>query len=260
MTNKQWESFCKYKDTLKDLCNKWNLLESQLFPLQKEAAKKDTPDYKLETAVVYNLAYDEITKDNDIHYIVIGDNPGKDEQKAINRKYFVGQSGKLGAGFFSTHPELGTDFRKNVIITNKTPVHTAKTQHLSYLAKNGSTEIKELILDSQITMAKITAELHQSLIDGCNSNSFVPELWLIGFGALQGKGVLTPYRETLKACYTEDNSMMQSWDLVKVYPHFSMNCFNKAVKNFCQEETNKNRTLKQNLDILGTEYRNKIFK
>ena len=37
-----------------------------------------------------------------------------------------------------TYKQQNIDFRKNVIIVNKTPVHTAKTKQLKYLYKNGS--------------------------------------------------------------------------------------------------------------------------
>ena len=71
----------------------------------------------------------------------------------------MGQSGKIAEGFFRKNPELQTDFRKNVIILNKTPVHTAKTKHLNELSKNETA--KKIILESQIWMAQKTAELHK---------------------------------------------------------------------------------------------------
>ena len=104
-----------------------------MFPLQKAAYEKDTPEYPLENAVVYNTSLDSVTEEDDIHLIVVGDNPGKEEQFEKNRKYLVGQSGRIAEGFFRRNEELNTDFRKNVIILNKTPLHTAKTKHLNYL-------------------------------------------------------------------------------------------------------------------------------
>ena len=47
----------------------------------------------MQTPIVYNTALDEITKNDDIKLIVIGDNPGKDEQLLQNQKYLVGQAG-----------------------------------------------------------------------------------------------------------------------------------------------------------------------
>lgn len=266
MTDNQWNAFNEYKITLKCYCDKWNTMQDLLFPLQKAAADKDNvPEYPLETAVVYNTAYDELTKDDEIHYIVIGDNPGKDEQKLCNQKYFVGQAGKLGAGFFRNNPEHNTDFRKNVIISNKTPVHSAKTMQLKYLAKNGGEQIADLIRDSQITLAKMTAKLHQSLIAGCDNESFIPELWLVGYGELKKNGIFTEYRETLKNCYKKpesaenDITMIDSWDKVKVYQHFSMNCFTKDLAKFKSTPEGANLTTKECLAILGTTHRKEIF-
>ena len=59
---------------------------------------------------------DRLTPDDEIKLIVIGDNPGKDEQLTKNQRYLVGQAGKIADGFFKRNPELGIDFRKNVVI------------------------------------------------------------------------------------------------------------------------------------------------
>ena len=161
MTEKQWTAFVEYREWLKGKCQEWMAFAGELYPLQKAASQNDTPEYPLETAVVYNRAYDEVQPQDEIKLIVIGDNPGKDEQLAKNNRYLVGQSGKVAEGFFRKNKELNVDFRKNVIIMNKTPVHTAKTKHLKYLCKNGSDEIKNLIVQSQELMAQKAAELHQ---------------------------------------------------------------------------------------------------
>lgn len=253
MTKNQWDAFCDYKAKLKNYCNQWMKFSNELKPLQKSAAEKDTPEYPLETAVVYNKAYDDFTENDEINLIVIGDNPGKDEQLKKNNRYLVGQSGKIAAGFFSRNQELKTDFRKNVIIMNKTPVHTAKTNHLKYLSKNGSAEIKNLILESQKIMATMAAELHQRLISGCTENSFVPQLWLVGYAELKKKGIFELYRDTLKSSYKNQNN----WDKVFVYQHFSMNRFTIDLNNFM---TNKSDlTLTDSLIQLGHNHRDEIF-
>ena len=259
MTERQWNCFTEYREALKNLCEEWNEMSGELFPLQKEACKKDTPDYNLETAVVYNTAYDDIAKSDEIHYIVIGDNPGKDEQKVINRKYLVGQSGKIAQGFFRKNPELDTDFRKNVIISNKTPLHTAKTKHLKFLEKEGSEKVRNLILESQTKLAEMTAVLHQGLIDGMEEGSFRPELWLVGYAELKNRGIFVPYREALKAAYMEGDCAKDSWNSVKVYQHFSMNRFTIDLKDYRTLEQNKAKDLKTSLDELGTLHRKEIF-
>ena len=146
MTREQYIAFDAFRNEFKAKITEWNSLAPELLKLQKEAAKDaKTPSYSFETPIVYNRALDEITENDEIKIIVIGDNPGKDEQLLKNNKYLVGQAGKLGEGFFKKNPELGIDFRKNAIILNKTPVHTAKTNQIKYLLKNGSQEIKNLL-------------------------------------------------------------------------------------------------------------------
>lgn len=139
MTHDQFTAFSAFRERFRTQVAAWSSdadLMNALASLQKEAAKADgVPDYPIETPIVYNTALDEITESDDIRIIVIGDNPGKSEQLATNRKYLVGQAGKIAEGFFRRNPELGIDFRKNAIILNKTPLHTAKTRELAMLAE-----------------------------------------------------------------------------------------------------------------------------
>ena len=136
MTEEQWKVFCKFKKELKSKVEEWAESAPALSRLQREAAlAAKTPLYPFETTVVYNRALDDLTPEDQIKLIVIGDNPGKDEQLAKNNRYLVGQAGKIAEGYFRRNPELGVDFRKNVIILNKTPVHSAKTNQLKQIAR-----------------------------------------------------------------------------------------------------------------------------
>lgn len=252
MNNVQWNAFCEYRDRLKDLCGKWMNYSPVLKELQKAAGAKDTPDYPLETAVVYNTAYDEINREDEIKLIVIGDNPGKEEQLSANRRYLVGQSGRIAEGFFRRNPSLKIDFRKNVVIMNKTPVHTAKTSHLRYLIKNGGSEMEKLILESQIEMARMASKLHRKLVEG-SSGDYEPELWLVGYSELKGKGLFLPYRDELKKSY----GTSETWNKVFVYQHFSMNRFLIDLRN-CMKE-NGNLSMKEALEKLGRQHRDEIF-
>ena len=90
MTESQWNSFCTFRDSFKEKVEEWSAFSQTLMPLQKAAAQDKTPPYPIETPVVYNRTLDEITQDDDIKLIVIGDNPGKDEQLLKNNKYLVG--------------------------------------------------------------------------------------------------------------------------------------------------------------------------
>ena len=153
MTDAQWRSFTQFKaDFAKKMVDWYRRIEHEgltevLRALQKKAAKRDgVPPYSLDTQIVYNRNIDNIKKKDDIKIILIGDNPGKDEQLERNRRYLVGQSGKIADGFFRKNPELGIDFRKNVLILNKTPLHTAKTKELALLIKEGPPLIAEFII------------------------------------------------------------------------------------------------------------------
>lgn len=284
MTTSQWNAFEKFKDEFRAQCKKWAQYSGELIPLQKSSSQKDTPDYPIETPVVYNTAMDELSLESEIKLIVIGDNPGKNEQLSINQKYLVGQAGKLGESFFRNNPDLQIDFRKNVIILNKTPVHSAKTKHLIAIEKglkSVNSPAQNLIEESQRWMAKKTAELHQALIEGSDKNSFIPELWLVGYTELKKNGIFIPYRDELKQAYTNQstpadkptttstnattdanakastNSLTTSWQKVFVYQHFSMNCFNKDIRNY--HTANPENPLKQNLETLGHLHKQEIF-
>ena len=274
MTTSQWNAFEKFKDEFRAQCKKWAQYSWELIPLQKSSSQKDTPDYPIETPVVYNTAMDELSAESEIKLIVIGDNPGKNEQLSINQKYLVGQAGKLGEGFFRNNPDLQIDFRKNVIILNKTPVHSAKTKHLFAIEKglkSVNSPAQNLIEESQRWMAKKTAALHQDLIAASDENSFIPELWLVGYTELKKNGIFIPYRNELKTAYTKtqaittdslsltDESAKTStaWQKVFVYQHFSMNCFSKDVKN--HQAANPAQTLKQTLESLGQIHKEEIF-
>jgi hypothetical protein len=263
MNKAQFAVFDTFRTELKDYCNYLSShFGAELSELQKEACSKDTPPYPIETPVVYNTALDSFSIDSDIFKIIIGDNPGKNEQLAVNRKYLIGLSGKIADGFFASSPELKTDFRKNVIILNKTPVHSAKTKHLKEIIKNASPELKKAVLESSLWMARKTAELHQSLCKNASSLEYAPELWLTGYAELKNHGIFLNYRDALKAAYkTEgtDSSDQDSlfWDRVFVYRHFSMNCFTTDLKKYMEKtgQTDKKTALSE----LGLLHKNEIF-
>lgn len=257
MTNFQWECFNKFRNTFKDMVTQWNNQAKSLIIVQEKAMEFfKNVDYELQTPIVYNTALDEITQKDEIKLIVIGDNPGKDEQLAKNQKYLVGQAGKLGNNFFKNHDELGIDFRKNVIILNKTPIHSAKTNQLKKFATFGGKEIENLIKETQIWMAQETAKLHQKLLQGSENKDF-PQLWLVGYSELKEKGIFTEYKNELKKQFQTSEEAKNAWDNVFVYQHFSMNRFSIDLKEFSTE--NKNLDLKTQLKTLGKKHKDEIF-
>ena len=246
MTEEEWKIFCDFRTNFRRKTEEWSAYSTELLPLQAASSQKDTPPYPIETSVVYNRALDDVMQGDEIKLIVIGDNPGKDEQLSKNNRYLVGQSGKIAEGFFRRNQELGPDFRKNVIILNKTPIHTAKTAHLKYVSKNGGDKIVSLIKESQVWMAKETARLHKALGS--------TELWLVGYAELKARGIFTLYRDVLKDSYKDDTN---AWDRVFVFQHFSMNRFLIDLKDFRSEH--KNLTLKASIEMLGEAHKNEIF-
>ena len=255
MTSQQYAVFSDFRRDFKEYCKeKSQEFGSLLMPLQKEAAEKDTPAYPLENPVVYNTALDEITEQSQIRLIVIGDNPGKDEQLSKNQKYLVGQSGKIAASFFQKNPQFHIDFRKNAIILNKTPVHTAKTKHLKFLAAQGGEKIRRLLQESQLYMAQKTARLHLELCNATQTEAEKPKIFLVGYSELKKNGIFTTYREELKKNY---DTSPEEWKKVFVFQHFSMNRFSIDLKEYMKIQ--RTQDIVQSADILGTLHKTEIF-
>lgn len=259
MTDNQWKIFCDFKNDLKKMVTKWQEQFPNLKDLQKQAAIiAKTPDYPFETPIVYNLALEEISKNDEIKLIVIGDNPGKDEQLAKNNKYLVGQAGKIAEGFFNRNENLGIDFRKNVIILNKTPIHSAKTSQLKTIARLGGEKISEFIKESQIWMAKRTAQLHIEMNNQILQENQT-ELWLVGYSELKEKGLFLNYRDELKKYYSADDKSKSNWQKVFVYQHFSMNRFTIDLKNYIEKKIDNCKIDREILHELGQIHRTEIF-
>lgn len=255
MTDAQWNVFLNFKESFKSKIEEWEKRIPDLIELQKKVSiQTKTPDYPLETSVVYNRDLDKITKESCIKLIVIGDNPGKDEQLSKNRRYLVGQAGKIADGFFKKNKELGIDFRSNVIILNKTPVHSAKTAHLKKIMQSGGQAVYNLIEESELWMAEKTAELHRKLCRSGDNDDSKPELWLVGYSELKNKGIFTSYKDCLKNCYSDGDF----WDKVFVFQHFSMNRFTIDLNDFIKS-TCENGNLKEMIHKVGIIHKNEIF-
>lgn len=296
MTHDQFAAFSAFRDKFRAQVAAWSAdagLMEALASLQKQAADADgVPAYPLETPIVYNTALDAITEDDDIRLIVIGDNPGKSEQLTTNRKYLVGQAGKIAEGFFRRNPELGIDFRRNAIILNKTPLHTAKTRELAMFVDKPSSASKTLgakqadIADkagddkqadaaykaggaaydrSVVSAAPSAAQRIAALLD--ETQRFMAR----ETAALQ-KALDTPespcaiwlvgYAELkprgLFTTYRDvltDEYRTQPESSLFVYQHFSMNCFTTDLKKHADPAL----SLAENLRIIGRKHRKEIF-
>ncbi|MDR0540561.1 MAG: hypothetical protein LBG74_08730, partial [Spirochaetaceae bacterium] len=184
---------------------------------QRIAETRAGGTYTVETPVVYNTALDAFTVHDEIKLILVGDNPGRREQEERNRAYLVGNSGKLAASFFGRFPELGIDFRKNVLILNKTPVHTARTNELLELTASGGDELVRIVRKSQEDCARLLFQFWNIV----SHDTPVP-VWIIGYSEMKKKGIFETYTAELARLARQDSRFYQS---LYFYRHFSMNQF-----------------------------------
>jgi len=237
-----WSQFTKarehYRRAIKGLIRKL----PQLPAVQQELVNSRSPSYTVETPIVYNGALDDIQPDSDIRMILVADNPGRREQAAENRRYLVGPSGKIAEKFFRDNPALNIDFRKNVIILNKTPIHTPRTVELRELRRLGGAALETALVGSQRIMARLLGEFHQALS--------VP-VWIIGYSEMKKGGVFEAYTNELKALYSGADLQ----DSIFLYRHFSMNQFTIDLK----QQAVRGEPLDKALRRIGTAYRERFL-
>jgi len=198
--------------------------------------------YKVETPVVYNTALDDITINDEIKMILVADNPGRREQAAENRRYLVGPSGKIAQKFFRDNPSLGIDFIKNVIILNKTPIHSPRTAELKELCKMEKT-LACALEESQKFMSSLLLEFQEAL--AC-------PVWIIGYSEMRKGGIFEVYTECLKNLYADKKEL---YNHVFIYRHFSMNQFTIDLKQQALDGESISKSLKR----IGKAYRERIL-
>ena len=254
MNNETWTAFCKTLGRCRSLIGNTNAAAPDLTALiQRLVTSREGPAYTVETPVVYNLALDDFTPESEIKMILVGDNPGRREQE--NGRYLVGPSGKIAEKFFKDHPELGIDFRKNVIILNKTPIHTPRTIELKELCKLGGKQAENAVLSSQRTMAELLAEFWQIFSgDKPHSASGSGEtlIWIIGYSEMKKGGVFEVYTETLKTLCAANPALKES---IFFFRHFSMNQFAIDLK----QQTRPGENLTESLRRIGAAYRKRVL-
>lgn len=244
MTEEQYTVFSAFRSAFRAQIASWSSEYSHiLLPLQKELA---LGEYPIETPIVYNTDLDKIKPSDNIKLIIVGDNPGKSEQMSVNRAYMVGMAGKLAARFFAVHPELNIDWNKNVIVLNKTPVHTAKTAGLIAVKKDK--RANKLLNESQIWMAEETERLHRAMLK-CAPVA----MWVAGYGELRKSGVFESYLRVLQAFYS--SSPANSYPLL--FQHFSMNRF--AIDFAKYQAEHPDMATAQALKTLGKKHRIDVF-
>ncbi|MCL2410035.1 MAG: hypothetical protein FWC97_00180 [Treponema sp.] len=265
MNKETWNTFQKTREQFRNLVNELSESLPGLRDIQQEFVNNRSENaeensngnsvYTVETPVVYNTALDDITINDEIKLILVADNPGRREQLAENRRYLVGPSGKIAQKFFRDNPSLGIDFQKNVIILNKTPIHTPRTADLRKLCrvnneqktKNhqilGLEQLSEVLKDSQKTMAELLFKFHEAF--GC-------PVWIIGYSEMRNKGIFEVYTESLKQIYTVNKNLYKH---IYLYRHFSMNQFTIDLNKQALPEETTAKSLKR----IGTAYKQRIL-
>ena len=216
----------------------------QKFAVSRSDGKNSS--YTVETPVVYNSALDDVTIDDEIKLILVADNPGRREQAAENRRYLIGPSGKIAQRFFLGNPALGVDFLKNVIILNKTPIHSARTVELRELcrmeAETGGSSIAAALEESQKTMAALLLEF-QTALD--------VQAWITGYSEMKKGRIFEVYTDTLKNLYADE----RMYNRLLFFRHFSMNQFTIDLK----KQTLPGESTAKSLARIGAAYRRRIL-
>ncbi len=255
MDDSKWSLFCKQREIFKQYCIRAMQEFGEHYipptaPLQKyssflkekikEILPSFLPQYSIDTPIVYNHNFDLVKKSDEIALILVGDNPGKEEQQHAKQAYLVGQAGRIAEGFFRKNKELNIDFRRNVLILNKTILHTPKTLLLKELIKKDE-RIEKLFLKDMAWQAGFAILLQQI---------FACPLWIVGYSQLTPKGLFISYRDTLIGEYSAINSPP-----LFLYQHFSMNCFIKQLNSKWQASL----SLSENLKNIGATNRSYIL-
>jgi hypothetical protein len=206
-----YRAFAEAREAFRERVARWSSELPGLAKAQDELRRAlGYVDYRIETPIVYNEALDEVGPGSDVRFVLVGDNPGKNEQRADRRRYLVGQSGKIAERVF--RELLGVDFRSQVVIVNKTPIHTAKTAELrKLLALDGSAELRAVFEESQRFMAALACDV---------AAAFDVPIWICGYGELGPKAIFSAWSEALKD-RVSGGTTLDVW----AFPHFSMNRF-----------------------------------
>ncbi|MDR1319580.1 MAG: hypothetical protein LBJ90_08135 [Treponema sp.] len=283
-----WNKFIKardhYRAVVEELCRGLPRLRALQQKLADDRASGKNgsgsgPAYTVETPILYNYALDEVKPGDEIGLILVADNPGRREQAAENRRYLVGPSGKLADQFFRDNPALGLDFRKDVILLNKTPIHTPRTVELRELCRRGGKSFTAALEESQRAMARLLFEVHAALSDFRGGTDQVPargemvkralKVWIVGYSEMKKGGIFEAYTETLRALYAPRQPAAAAGERktavskaaarlggdILLFRHFSMNQFTIDLK----QQAAPGEILERSLERVGAAYRRRIL-
>ncbi|MDR0321325.1 MAG: hypothetical protein LBI28_07460 [Treponema sp.] len=247
MNRSEWNNFTKARKRFRRIVEELDNSLPKLKNIQQKLVNnRDEASYTVETPVVYNSALDDITIKDEIKLILVADNPGRREQAEENRRYLVGPSGKIANKFFINNPALGIDFQKNVIILNKTPIHTPRTVELRELCRidKNNNLISAALEESQIKMAELLFEFHNAL--DC-------PVWITGYSEMRRGGIFETYTKKLKDFYITSKTKM--YKHLFFYRHFSMNQFTIDLK----QQALSGESVAKSLERIGAAYRERIL-
>jgi len=253
MTLAAWNRFVKARESFREEIERLSRKLPWLKTVQQRLVDGRGGLYTVETPVVYNKALNDVSRDSEIKLILVADNPGRREQAAENRRYLVGLSGKIAEKFFRDNPVLGIDFRKNVIILNKTPIHTPRTADLKELCRLAGSKkaLLAALEESQRFMARLTAEFHRAL--ACKGDAL--PVWITGYCEMGEKGVFAAYTDELKAVYNTIHGKTALKDNIFLFRHFSMNQFTIDLKR----QALPGEPLAMTLNRIGSNYRKRFL-
>jgi hypothetical protein len=244
MTPVAWKKFTAARNHYRKAIAEFRLALPELGPVQQKLVDaRSGPAYRVETPVVYNEALDDLGPQDEMKLILVADNPGRREQSAENRRYLVGPSGKIAERFFREEPSLGVDFRKNVLILNKTPIHTPRTAELRELCRLGGPDTAGLIAQSQRVMVRLLGEFYRALAP-------IP-VWIIGYSEMRKGGIFEVYTEALR----ELSAQPAMVEPLLFYRHFSMNQFTIDLR----QQSLPGETVRETLARIGTAYRERVL-
>jgi len=228
MTSRQYEEFLKIREKFRMKVDEYR----DNYPgFAKDILKRYDQKESDMRAFVYNEKLDYLGKDDSIKYIWVTDNPGFNESK--QNKYAVGISGKTGKNFMEENGFVN-DFDREVIVLNKSFVHTKVTSEL------GKFDLyRDILMENQKFMGELACDLQRV---------FKCDMWILGTSNLNK--IFKSFKDTIEANKEFDN--------IYFYYHFSQGQFKKAYNK------EKNKLISENpkeiCKNIGIENRNKLFK
>jgi hypothetical protein len=251
VTARAWAAFSAARDRCRGGLERFRRSLRGLKDLQQRLVEgRSGPAYTVRRALVYNLALDEVGRGDEIRLILVGDNPGRREQE--HGRYLVGPSGKIAETFFRGAAELGLDLRGNVLILNKTPVHSPRTTDLGELCRLGGPKLAGIVAETQRFMASILLDFHRALAASPKAGDPAPLVWITGYSEMRAGGIFGPYTQALGEGYAAEPSLRAS---VFLFRHFSMNQFSIDLRR----QTLEGEGLRAALDRIGRSYRERIL-